>query len=108
MRVTVRLTVLKDHSHVDNPHFVTSLAPSPPETYYATTGIGPSMLDATKDSVRGMIKTLRVQRGLSAVEAYMLCSVAGDLRIHEVVSYPSFQGLCDLLIGDRWTCQITW
>ena len=36
--------------------------------------------------MRHMITLLGVERGLSRTEAYMLCSVAGDLRMHEVVS----------------------
>jgi acetamidase/formamidase len=89
MNVTVRLTVLKDHSHVDAPHFTSSVS-SNSETYYSTTGVGPEILEATRDAVRGMIKTLNVQQGLTDLEAYMLCSVAGDLRLHEVVSRLSF------------------
>jgi acetamidase/formamidase len=92
MRVSVQLTVLNGHSHVESPHFTTVMTPlhssstTLGESYYTTTGVGSSILDATKDAVRGMIKTLGVQHGLSRVEAYMLCSVAGDLRLHEVVS----------------------
>jgi acetamidase/formamidase len=94
MRVTVRLTILKEHSHITHPHFSTTIN-SQSENYYATTGVGPSMLDATKDAVRGMIATLTAQHGLSAVESYMLCSVAGDLRLHEVVSvFPSRSMAC--------------
>ena len=32
-----------------------------------------------------MITVLEVDHGLNREEAYMLCSVAGDLRMHEVV-----------------------
>jgi acetamidase/formamidase len=34
-----------------------------------------------------MIEFLRAEHGLAREEAYMLCSVAGDLRLHEVVSF---------------------
>lgn len=43
------------------------------------------MLEATKAAVRSMIEYLGVEHGLNRVEAYMLCSVAADLRLHEVV-----------------------
>lgn len=33
-----------------------------------------------------MIQFLCAEKGLTREEAYMLCSVAGDLRMHEVVS----------------------
>jgi len=32
-----------------------------------------------------MIEFLAAEYGLDKVEAYMLCSVAGDLKMHEVV-----------------------
>lgn len=37
-----------------------------------------------------MITFLETERGLTRVEAYMLCSVAGDLRMHEVVDMPNY------------------
>ena len=42
--------------------------------------------EATRDTVRHMITFLEAEHGLTRVEAYMLCSVAGDLKMHEVVS----------------------
>ncbi|CAK5277926.1 unnamed protein product [Mycena citricolor] len=48
------------------------------------------MLSATRAAVRSMIEFLAAEHGLSRVEAYMLCSVAGDLRLHEVVDMPNF------------------
>ena len=42
--------------------------------------------EATRDAVRNMIEVLRIDHGLTREEAYILCSVAGDLRMHEVVS----------------------
>lgn len=41
--------------------------------------------EATRDAVRHMIAFLQAEHGLDNVAAYMLCSVAGDLRMHEVV-----------------------
>jgi acetamidase/formamidase len=58
--------------------------------YYATTGIGPDLFEATRDAVRGMITYLGETRGLSELEAYALCSVAADLKISEVVDYPNW------------------
>ena len=46
----------------------------------------PDIREAARDSVRQMIEFLVAEYGLSKIEAYMLCSVAGDLRMHEVVS----------------------
>ena len=37
-----------------------------------------------------MIDLLSKRHGLAAVDAYMLCSVAGDLRISEIVDQPNW------------------
>ena len=58
--------------------------------YEATTGIGPDLMTAAKDAVSGMIDLLTRQQGISAVDAYMLCSVCGDLRISEIVDMPNW------------------
>ncbi|WP_112313320.1 acetamidase/formamidase family protein [Pseudogemmobacter bohemicus] len=57
--------------------------------YEATTGIGPDLWTAAKDAVSGMIDLLCVTQKLDPVEAYMLCSVCGDLRISEIVDMPN-------------------
>ena len=58
--------------------------------WYATTGITDDLMTAAKESARGMISYLRRNHGLTKEEAYVLCSVAADLRIHEVVDQPNW------------------
>ena len=58
--------------------------------YHATTGIGPDLMAASRDAVKGMIDLLGRLHGLGATDAYMLCSVAGDLRISEIVDIPNW------------------
>jgi len=58
--------------------------------YEATTGIAPDLMDATKAAVMGMVELLASRHRMSEVDAYMLCSVAGDLRISEVVDIPNW------------------
>jgi acetamidase/formamidase len=58
--------------------------------YDVTTGIGPDLMAASKNAVRGMIELLSKAHGLSAENAYMLCSVCGDLRISEIVDQPNW------------------
>ena len=58
--------------------------------YEATTGIGPDLMSAARDAVSGMVDVLCAQQGISAVEAYMLCSVCGDLRVSEIVDMPNW------------------
>ncbi|MDR0809256.1 MAG: acetamidase/formamidase family protein [Gemmobacter sp.] len=58
--------------------------------YEATTGIGPDLMSGARDAVAGMVDLLCATRGISAVDAYMLCSTCGDLRISEVVDMPNW------------------
>lgn len=58
--------------------------------YYATTGIGPDLFEATRDAARGMISYLSDTYRLSELEAYALCSVAADFKISEIVDYPNW------------------
>ena len=58
--------------------------------YEVTTGVGPDLMSGAKDAVSGMIDLLMAQHGMAAVDAYMLCSVCGDLRISGVVDAPNW------------------
>ncbi len=87
---TVRLTVRHDLP-IDAPQFATP-GPLAERTntagFYATDGVGPDLMTASRDAVRAMIAHLMRQYGLSRVDAYMLCSVAVDLKICEIVDAP--------------------
>ena len=58
--------------------------------WYATTGHGPDLMEAARNAVRHMIDVLVARAGLSREDAYMLCSVAVDLKISEVVDAPNW------------------
>jgi acetamidase/formamidase len=58
--------------------------------YEVTTGIGPDLMQGARAAVAQMIELLSGRTGMAPVEAYMLCSVAGDLRISEVVDQPNW------------------
>ena len=58
--------------------------------YKATTGIGEDLMQAAKDAVSGMIDWVSAITGMSAVDAYMLCSVCRDLRMSELVDMPDW------------------
>jgi acetamidase/formamidase len=58
--------------------------------YDATTGIGPDLFEAARHAVGGMIDLLTRRHKLRAVDAYMLCSVCGELRISEIVDVPNW------------------
>jgi acetamidase/formamidase len=58
--------------------------------YYHTTGTGPDLMENARNAVRDMIDWLAADQGVSLHEAYALCSVAGDLKISEVVDVPNW------------------
>ena len=58
--------------------------------YDVTTGVGPSLMDSARDAVRRMIDRIVAAVGINPLDAYMLCSVAGDLRISEIVDQPNW------------------
>ena len=92
MRVTLRVTLRKD-LHVTGPEFLT---PGPLAAgtnigpYYATDGVGPDLMTAARDAVRRMIEYLGRDHDVKPVDAYLLCSVACDLKISEIVDAPNW------------------
>jgi len=58
--------------------------------YDVTTGIGPDLMTGARAAVSGMIDLLSRRHGMAPVEVYMLASVAGDLRISEIVDQPNW------------------
>ncbi len=96
MRAAVRLTVRRD-IRVTAPEFRTA-GPLGRSTntapWLAADGIGPDLFEAARDAVRRMIDRLGAEHGLAPVDAYMLLSVAGDLRISEIVDQPNWIVTC--------------
>jgi amidase len=58
--------------------------------YEVTTGVGPDLMTASRDAVAAMIDLLCATRGMAALDAYMLVSTCGDLRISEIVDQPNW------------------
>ena len=58
--------------------------------YEVTTGIDPDLFEGARAAVSAMIDLLAARHGLAPVDAYMLCSVAADLRISEIVDQPNW------------------
>jgi acetamidase/formamidase len=92
MFVTARFDVRKDmdieQAQFESDHPFTPTGRDEP--MYATTGIAPDLMDATKKAVRHMIDHLHEERDLTRSEAYILCSAAVDLKISEVVDAPNW------------------
>jgi acetamidase/formamidase len=74
---TFRLTVRKDLS------LTGPLAESP--THLISIGIDEDLDDAARQAVREMVRELCVRTNLSRNQAYMLCSLAGDLHVTQLV-----------------------
>ena len=53
--------------------------------WYGTMGIHEELMEGAKRAVRGMIELIVEQHGLDREDAYVLCSLAGDLKILEIV-----------------------
>jgi acetamidase/formamidase len=70
------------------PMVETSPSTARPGRAVATTGIGPDLMQATRDAVRGMVDEIVRRTGVDPLDAYLLASVAGDLKISEVVDAP--------------------
>ncbi len=58
--------------------------------YIVTTGVGPDLMTGAREAVSRMVELLVKKYKIEAVDAYMLCSVAGDLRISEIVDMPNW------------------
>ena len=92
MEVTLQFDLIKG-ANLSAPQFQT---PGPVtrhldgKGYYVTTGVGPDLMEASKDAVHAMIEHLGKHYGLSSEDAYLLCSVGCDLRISEIVDMPNW------------------
>jgi acetamidase/formamidase len=90
-RVTLRFD-LEPGRRLPEPRLRTA-GPLPGATlgpWYATTAHGPDLFAAAQQAVRYLIDHLVETRGLSREEAYIVASVAADLKISEVVDAPNW------------------
>ena len=81
MRVVYRISVLKNERQIQEVQYET-------DSYYATTGFAKTIDEAAQKATRFMVEYLVDTRGLSREDAYMLCSIAGNLHIAEAVDVP--------------------
>lgn len=92
MDVVLTLDLIKDQP-LKTPRFTT---PGPvtrhldAKGYEVTTGIDPDLMTAAREAVSSMVDFLAASRGMAPVEAYMLASTCGDLRISEIVDMPNW------------------
>ena len=83
LTVSLRLSVLKGRS-ISAPEYKIP-GPTTSKTdgmgHYATSGNGLELSENVRNAVRRMVDYLTTERGLTPIESYILCSVAGDLKI---------------------------
>jgi acetamidase/formamidase len=92
MDVSLRLSIRRDFS-IQAPQYRVppgALPRAEATGYHVSTGVAPDLMEATKQAVRATMDQLVDRHGLSREESYALCSVAADLRIHEVVDAPNW------------------
>ena len=88
MEMALRLGVRRD-MQIDAPQLlVPTVAPPVSGSLHITTGIAEDLHEAARGAARAMVDLLHRRFGLAPEEAYALTSVAGDLRIHEIVNAP--------------------
>jgi acetamidase/formamidase len=92
MDVVLTLDVVKD-ARLRTPRFTTSWPVTrhlDAKGYEVTTGIGPDLMAGARSAVSQMVELLAGRYAMDPVEAYMLASVCGDLRISEIVDMPNW------------------
>ncbi|MGD1877797.1 MAG: acetamidase/formamidase family protein [Kiloniellaceae bacterium] len=92
MNVVLTLDLVKG-ANLQMPRFTT---PGPvtrhldAKGYEVTTGIGSDLFEGAQAAVAQMVDLLAARHGMVPVDAYMLCSACGDLRISEIVDQPNW------------------
>lgn len=81
MRIVYEVEVIKGDRKIQEPQYET-------DDYYAVTGYGESIDEAAQKATRYMIDYLEIEHGMDRNDAYALTSLAGDLKIAEVVDVP--------------------
>ncbi|RWA04518.1 hypothetical protein EKO27_g10586, partial [Xylaria grammica] len=62
-------------------------------------GVDSDLHEATRKAVRGVVDWLEAEKALSRADAYMLVSIAGNLRMCEVVDMPNYAIGCAVPLG---------
>lgn len=92
METTIRFKLHKGKT-IAEPRYEIPGPPTPEADsmgYYVTTGHGQDLYKASQNAIRYMIEHIVNTYGVTDEEAYMLCSVAVDLRISEIVDAPNW------------------
>ena len=83
MKIIYEVNVIKGSRTILEPQYET-------DEYYGVSAYATNLDDAARKATRFMIDYLEEVHGLDRADAYVLCSLAGDLKIAEVVDVPNF------------------
>ena len=91
MKVSIKTKLLKNYN-IKSPFIETNhnIVDNMNIGSFITTGIGEDLFISARESVMRMIDHLTKKIKITDVEAYMLCSVAGNLKISEIVDQPNW------------------
>jgi acetamidase/formamidase len=81
MRIVYEVDVIKGGRPIQEPQYES-------EDFYAVTAYATTIDEAARKATGYMVDYLVEEHGLEPTEAYVLCSLAGDLKISEVVDIP--------------------
>lgn len=87
--VTLRLRLVKQR-HLNFPMVEAHPSSARKGRAIITTGIGPDLYEAARQATLGMIEEVVCRTGLHELDSYLVASVAGDLRISEIVDQPNW------------------
>jgi acetamidase/formamidase len=95
MQFSLRFKVLKGRSLPPWCYqFITPPGPLQPlydvKGYFVNSALGPDLMTNAKNAVRGLIDWLTAEKKLSREDAYILCSLAADLKISQIVDAPNW------------------
>ena len=104
---TFRLTLRRDLSIQETQARISAQRPSALYLgpYHVTMAHAPDLYVASQRAVRYMLDWLGQTLGLGRADAYILCSVAADLKISQVVDAPNWTVSCFLPLGILGTVQ---
>ena len=80
-RIVYEVNVLEPKPWIQEPHYETA-------GEYAVTAFAETLDEAARKATRYMIDYLEAVHALDRDEAYVLCSLAADLKVAEVVDVP--------------------
>lgn len=92
MNVALTLDLVKD-ARLKMPRFTTQGPVTrhlDAKGYEVTTGVGADLMEGARQAVADMVELLAGRYNLNPVDAYMLASTCGDLRISEIVDQPNW------------------